>query len=48
VRASTDDEVVGTVDEQGRDHQAKMAIKEAERFDDISAVGFLDAEQEVS
>jgi hypothetical protein len=48
VRASIDDEVVGTVDEQGWDYQPKMAIEEAERFDDISAVGFLDAEQEVS
>ena len=46
-----DDDVVGTVDEdiwQGWDYQDKMAIEEAERFDDISAVGFLDAAQEGS
>ena len=38
-----DDDVVGTVDEdlwQGWDYQDKMVIKEAERFDDISAVVF--------
>jgi hypothetical protein len=33
---------------QGWDYQAKMAIEEAERFDDISVVGFLIAEPEVS
>jgi len=30
------------------DYPDKMAIKEAEHFDDISVVGFLDVEQEAS
>ena len=39
-----DDDIVGTVEDIW-DYRDKMAI---ERFDDISAVGFLDAEQEAS
>ena len=39
-----DDDIVGTVEDIW-EYGDKMAI---ERFDDISAVGFLDAEQEVS
>ncbi|KIJ92643.1 hypothetical protein K443DRAFT_13448 [Laccaria amethystina LaAM-08-1] len=33
---------------QGWHYEDKVAIEEAERFDDISAVGFLDAGQEAS
>ena len=46
-----DSDVVGTVDEEiwnsnGWDQQDALAIDEAEQFDNISAVGYLDEEQQ--